>query len=203
MMNFNNKLNLLSNLLHITTTKTKVVIEDQFNNFSEIPYKWIEDIKHLEFNELLSSSLGPLAIYFGWRKKQKEQFAEIASGTFSTSIIHGDPITSLASISLLAYKFNKVKNKNSLRSLKWGVIKGGLSVGAFAATTKVMGFSVLSFLIGTCAFFAVKKTVSIFRLFEYMQFIKKLKFKFPKLKENISRREFLTFKIFTYNLNAS
>lgn len=202
-MNFNNKLNLLSNLLHITTTKTKVVIEDQFNNFSEIPYKWIEDIKHLEFNELLSSSLGPLAIYFGWRKKQKEQFAEIASGTFSTSIIHGDPITSLASISLLAYKFNKVKNKNSLRSLKWGVIKGGLSVGVFATTTKVMGFSVLSFLIGTCAFFAVKKTVSIFRLFEYMQFIKKLKFKFPKLKENISRREFLTFKIFTYNLNAS
>ena len=202
-MNFNNKLNLLSNLLHITTTKTKVVVEDQFNNFSEIPYKWIEDIKHLEFNELLSSSLGPLAIYFGWRKKQKEQFAEIASGTFSTSIIHGDPITSLASISLLAYKFNKVKNKNSLRSLKLGVIKGGLSVGVFATTTKVMGFSVLSFLIGTCAFFAVKKTVSIFRLFEYMQFIKKLKFKFPKLKENISRREFLTFKIFTYNLNAS
>ena len=202
-MNFNNKLNLLSNLLHITTTKTKVVIEDQFNNFSEIPYKWIQDIKHLEFNELLSSSLGPLAIYFGWRKKQKEQFAEIASGTFSTSITHGDPITSLASISVLAYKFNKVKNKNSLRSLKWGVIKGGLSVGAFAATTKVMGFSVLSFLIGTCAFFAVKKTVSIFRLFEYMQFIKKLKFKFPKLKEKISRREFLTLKLFTYNLNAS
>ena len=195
-MNFNNKLNLLSNLLHITTTKTKVVIEDQFNNFSEIPYKWIQDIKHLEFNELLSSSLGPLAIYFGWRKKQKEQFAEIASGTFSTSITHGDPITSLASISVLAYKFNKVKNKNSLRSLKWGVIKGGLSVGAFAATTKVMGFSVLSFLIGTCAFFAVKKTVSIFRLFEYMQFIKKLKFKFPKLKEKISRREFLTLKLF-------
>ena len=202
-MNFNNKLNLLSNLLHITTTKTKVVIEDQFNNFSEIPYKWIQDIKHLEFNELLSSSLGPLAIYFGWRKKQKEQFAEIASGTFSTSITHGDPITSLASISLLAYKFNKVKNKNNLRSLKWGVVKGGLSVGAFAATTKVMGFSVLSFLIGTCAFFAVKKTVSIFRLFEYMQFIKKLKFKFPKLKEKISRREFLTLKLFTYNLNAS
>ncbi len=201
-MNFNNKLNLLSNLLHITTTKTKVVIEDQFNNFSEIPYKWIQDIKHLEFNELLSSSLGPLAIYFGWRKKQKEQFAEIASGTLSTSIIHGDPITSLASISVLAYKFSKVKNKNSLRSLKWGVIKGGLSVGAFAATTKVMGFSVLSFLIGTCAFFAVKKTVSIFRLFEYIQFIKKLKFKFPKLKEKISRREFLTLKLFTYNLKV-
>ena len=135
-MNFNNKLNLLSNLLHITTTKTKVVIEDQFNNFSEIPYKWIQDIKHLEFNELLSSSLGPLAIYFGWRKKQKEQFAEIASGTFSTSITHGDPITSLASISLLAYKFNKVKNKNNLRSLKWGVVKGGLSVGALLPQQK-------------------------------------------------------------------
>ena len=60
--------NLISSFLHLTTTKSKVVIQDQLNNFVEIPYTWINDIKHLEFNELLSSSIGPLALYFGWGK---------------------------------------------------------------------------------------------------------------------------------------
>ncbi len=191
-------LNLISSFLHLTTTKTKVVIYDKFNNLVEIPYKWIDDIKGFEFNELLASSLGPLAIYFGWKKKQKEKFAEIASGSLSSSFIHGEPITTLASISVLAFKFSKVKNDDDLRKLKWGIIKGGASIGIFASTTKIMGVSIISFLIGTCAFFAVRKSISILRLFEYFKFLKKITIKFPKFKKELSRREFLTFKIFYY-----
>ena len=191
-------LNLISSFLHLTTTKTKVVINDKFNNLVEIPYKWIDDIKDFEFNELLASSLGPLAIYFGWKKKQKEKFAEIASGSLSSSFIHGEPITTLASISVLAFKFSKVKNDDDFRKLKWGIIKGGASIGIFASTTKIMGVSIISFLIGTCAFFAVRKSISILRLFEYFKFLKKITIKFPKFKKELSRREFLTFKIFSY-----
>ena len=191
-------LNLISSFLHLTTTKSKVVIYDKFNNLVEIPYKWIDDIKDFEFNELLASSLGPLAIYFGWKKKQKEKFAEIASGSLSSSFIHGEPITTLASISVLALKFSKVKNDDDFRKLKWGIIKGGASIGIFASTTKIMGVSIISFLIGTCAFFAVRKSISILRLFEYFKFLKKITIKFPKFKKELSRREFLTFKIFSY-----
>ena len=191
-------LNLISSFLHVTTTKTKVIINDKFSNLVEIPYKWIDDIKGFEFNELLASSLGPLAIYFGWKKKQKEKFAEIASGSLSSSFIHGEPITTLASISVLAFKFSKVKNDDDLRKLKWGIIKGGASIGIFASTTKIMGVSIISFLIGTCAFFAVRKSISILRLFEYFKFLKKITIKFPKFKKELSRREFLTFKIFSY-----
>ena len=191
-------LNLISSFLHLTTTKSKVVIYDKFNNLVEIPYKWIDDIKDFEFNELLASSLGPLAIYYGWKKKQKEKFAEIASGSLSSSFIHGEPITALASISVLAFKFSKVKNDDDFRKLKWGIIKGGASIGIFASTTKIMGVSIISFLIGTCAFFAVRKSISILRLFEYFKFLKKITIKFPKFKKELSRREFLTFKIFSY-----
>ena len=191
-------LNLISSFLHLTTTKTKVVINDKFNNLVEIPYKWIDDIKNFEFNELLASSLGPLTIYFGWKKKQKEKFAEIASGSLSSSFIHGEPITTLASISVLAFKFSKVKNDDDFRKLKWGIIKGGASIGIFASTTKIMGVSIISFLIGTCAFFAVRKSISLLRLFEYFKFLKKITIKFPKFKKELSRREFLTFKIFSY-----
>ena len=191
-------INLISSFLHLTTTKTKVIIHDKFNNLVEVPYKWVDDIKDLEFSELLASSLGPLAIYFGWKKKQKEKFAEIASGSLSSSFIHGEPITTLASISVLAFKFSKFKNDDDFRKLKWGIIKGGASIGIFASTTKIMGVSIISFLIGTCAFFAVRKSISILRLFEYFKFLKKITIKFPKFKKELSRREFLTFKIFSY-----
>ena len=43
----------------------------------QVPQKWIEDIKHVHFDELLASSLGPLALYFGWKKRHKEEFSEI------------------------------------------------------------------------------------------------------------------------------
>ena len=54
----------LSTFLHSTTT---------------IPQRWINDIKHVEFNELLASSAGALALIFRWKKADKSEFIEIAS----------------------------------------------------------------------------------------------------------------------------
>ena len=42
-----------------------------------IPQKWINDIKHVEFNELLASSAGALALIFRWKKAEKNEFGEI------------------------------------------------------------------------------------------------------------------------------
>ena len=200
-MKFNLNIPLASSILHSLTTKSTTVIRDQYSNLIEVPQKWTDDLKHLEFNELLSSSIGPLALYFGWNKKHKEEFSELASGTLATSFVHGEPITSITAISVLAYRYSKSKNNKELRNLKWGIVKGGISAGAFALTIKGMGVSVLSFLVGTCALFAIRKSVSILRLYEYMKFLKNLKLKFPKLKKELSRREFLTLKLFNYNFN--
>ena len=200
-MKFNLNIPLASSILHSLTTKSTTIIRDQYNNLIEVPQKWADDLKHLEFNELLSSSIGPLALYFGWNKKHKEEFSELASGTLATSFVHGEPITSITAITVLAYRYSKSKNKNELRNLKWGIVKGGISAGAFALTIKGMGVSVLSFLVGTCALFAIRKSISILRLNEYMKFLRNLKLKFPKLKKELSRREFLTLKLFNYNFN--
>jgi hypothetical protein len=165
----------------------------------KVPQKWIEDIKHVHFDELLTSSIGPLALYFGWKKRHKEEFAEIASGTLASSFIHGDPIGTVTSIVVLAYKYSKSSNKSELRNLKWGVIKGGLSVSAFALTVKAMGVSLISFLVGICIAAIVRKTVSSLRFFEYIHYLRSLKVRIPKIKKIISRREFLTFNLFEYN----
>ena len=189
----------ISSIIHSTYAKSYNVIQDQVYGIIKVPQKWLEDIKHVEFNELLASSIGPLALYFGWRRRHKEEFAEIASGALASSFVHGDPIGTVTSIVVLAYRYSKSTNKNELRNLKWGVIKGGLSVSAFALTIKAMGVSLISFLVGICIAVIVRKTVSSLRFFEYLQYLRSLKVKFPKLKKIISRRDFLTLNLFKYN----
>ena len=188
----------LSSLVQSTYSKSYTIVYNQFNHAIEVPQKWIEDIKHVEFNELLASSIGPLALYFGWKKRHKEEFSEIASGALASSFIHGDPIGTVTSIVLLAYRYTKSTNKNELRNLKWGIVKGGLSVSAFALTIKAMGVSLLSFLVGICIAAIVRKSVSSLRFFEYLKFIKSLKIKIPKLKKKISRRDFISLKLFDF-----
>ena len=184
----------LSSVLHQSYTKSYELVE----GLKTIPQKWIEDLKHVEYNELLSSSIGPLALFFGWKRKHKEEFAELASGVFSSSLVHGDPVGSVTAIVVLAYRYENVKNKKELRDLKWGLIKGGVSVGVFSITIKAMGASLISFLVGVCLAAAIRKIFGILRLYEYAKFLKNLRIKLPSLKKQISRREFLRLNIFTY-----
>ena len=189
----------ISSIIQSTYAKSYNIIEDQVYGIIKVPQKWLEDIKHVEFNELLASSIGPLALYFGWRKRHKEEFTEIASGALASSFIHGDPMGTVTSIVVLAYRYSKSTNKSELRNLKWGVIKGGLSVSAFALTVKAMGVSLISFLVGICIAAIVRKTVSSLRFFEYIKYLRSLKVRIPKIKKTISRREFLTFNLFEFN----
>lgn len=186
----------ISSIIQSTYAKSYNIIEDQVYGIIKVPQKWLEDIKHVEFSELLASSIGPLALYFGWRKRHKEEFAEIASGALASSFIHGDPIGTVTSIVVLAYRYSKSTNKSELRNLKWGLIKGGLSVSAFALTVKAMGVSLISFLVGICIAAILRKTVSSLRFFEYIKYLRSLKVRIPKIKKTISRREFLTLNLF-------
>ena len=189
---------IISSVLHATYSKSYNVIYDQVYGLIQVPQKWIEDIKHVHFDELLASSLGPLALYFGWKKRHKEEFSEIASGALASSFIHGDPIGTVTSIVVLAYKYTNSTNKTELRNLKWGVIKGGLSVSAFALTVKAMGVSLISFLVGICIAAIVRKTVLSLRFFEYIKYLRSLKIRIPSIKKAISRRDFLKLNIFEY-----
>ena len=186
----------ISSTIHSTYSKSYTIINNQFNEIIKVQQKWIDDIKHIEFNELLASSIGPWALYFGWKKRHKEEFSEIASGVLSSSFIHGDPIGTVTSIVILAYKYTNSTNKNELRNLKWGIIKGGLSVSAFALTIKAMGVSLISFLVGLCIAALVRKSVSSLRFFEYIKYLRSIKFQIPKFKNTMTRREFLTLNLF-------
>ena len=184
--------NYLSNLAHTTYSKSYDIIRNQYNETINVPQKWIDDIKSSDFNEILASSIGPLALYFGWKKRHKEEFAEIASGVLASSFIHGDPMGTVTAIVVLAYRYTKSTNKAELRNLKWGLVKGGVSISAFALTIKTMGISIVSFLVAICVAAIIRKSVSSLRFFEYINYLRSLNLKLPKIKKSISRRDFIT-----------
>ena len=184
--------NYLSNLAHTTYSKSYEIIRNQYNETINVPQKWIDDIKSSDFNEILASSIGPLALYFGWKKRHKEEFAEIASGVLASSFIHGDPMGTVTAIVVLAYRYTKSTNKAELRNLKWGLVKGGVSISAFALTIKTMGVSIVSFLVAICVAVIIRKSVSSLRFFEYINYLRSLNLKLPKIKKSISRRDFIT-----------
>ena len=170
---------LISSVLHSTYT---------------LPQKWINDIKHIEFNEILSSSIGPLALFFGWKKRHKEEFSEIASGVLASSFIHGDPIGSVSSIVILAHRYSKTKNKAEFNNLKWGFIKGTISVGAFALTTKFVSSSFFGFMVALCVAGIIRKSLGYLKMLQYIKYLKQFK---PKFKKYMTRREFLTLNLMT------
>ena len=77
-----------------------------------VPKQWINDIKLVEFEELLSSSVSALALVFRWNKVEKTEFTEIASGMLSSSFVYGDPIGTIGSIAALGYTYTKTKQRN-------------------------------------------------------------------------------------------
>ena len=163
-----------------------------------VPQKWINDIKHLEFNEILGSSVGVLAMVYSWNKSKKDEFIEIASGTLASSFVYGDPFTTIGSLAALVHGYDKTKNKNDLRKYKWSAIRGIAGVGAFALSTKLISIPLLNFLIGLIAATIVKKVVKNLRLFEYMRYLRNLRIYLPYIKSYISRRDFLKLDIFKY-----
>lgn len=178
--------------------KLSPYLTSYLHSVSNIPTKWANDIKHLEFAEILSSSISILAIIYNWKKKEKTEFVEIASGALSSSFVYGDPITSIASIAILANTYNKTKNKNILRKYKWASIRGLAGVGAFALSTKLISIPLLNILVGIIAAYTVKNVVKSLRLFEYLNYLRALKFYLPYIKKEISRRDFLKLDIFAF-----
>ena len=89
----------------------------------------------------------------------------------------------------------ELKNKAEFNNLKWGIIKGTASVGAFALTTKFISSSLFGFLVALCVAGIIRKTLGYIKMFEYLKYLKKFK---PKLKKYISRRDFITLNFMSF-----
>lgn len=186
-----NKKNLISLVPYLSSVSHSALDYSQ-KYLVEIPKNWIDDIRHVDFGELLASALGPLALFYNWSNAKKKEFTEIATGTLASGFVHGDPITTLGAIVSLAHGYDKSKN---LREFKWAAAKGLAGVGTFAITAKIISIPVFNFLVAICAAATVRKVIGYLRILEYVKLMKQFK---PVIKKVLSRRELLTLNLLKF-----
>jgi len=189
-MNFQKKI--VPTLTAYITSLSHSALDYSQKYLVDVPKTWVEDIRNVDFGELLASALGPLALFYNWSNAKKKEFTELATGTLASGFVHGDPITTLGAIVSLAHGFNKSLN---LREFKWAAAKGLAGVGAFAITTKVISIPVFNFLVAICAAATVRKVIGYLRVLEYVKLMKQFK---PVVKKALSRRELLTLNILKF-----
>ena len=82
---------------------------------------------------------------FGWKKHEKEEFANLASSLILAGAVGANPILLIVSIVSWAKSYTKDKNK---KAFKEGTIKGLLGMGSFIMTASLfasplLGLSIL------------------------------------------------------------
>ena len=189
--------NISNTLIPYITSLSHSALDYSQRYLVDVPKTWVEDIRHVDFGELLASALGPLALFYNWSNAKKKEFTEIATGTLASGFVHGDPIATLGAIVSLAHGYDKSKN---LREFKWAAAKGLAGVGIFALTTKVISIPVFNFLVAICAAACVRKVIGYMRLLEFLKLMKQFRsiLKKPVMKKEFDRRDLLTLNWFTF-----
>ena len=72
-----------------------MIFEHFFNHLLQFQNNGYTILNYLEFEEILSSSVGALALLFRWNKIEKSEFTEIASGMLYSSYVYGYPIATI------------------------------------------------------------------------------------------------------------
>ena len=145
-----------------------------------IKKSWLYDLQTVNLLEVFSSTLGVVALFFGWKKKDKEEFAELCASLGLAGAVGANPILLIISIVSLAKSYTQNKNKNKFKS---GTIKGFVGMGSFIMTASLISSPLIGIIVGLAVAVSVKKSLKKLDVSEIYNWFKE---NISKQAENIS-----------------
>lgn len=121
-----------------------------------IKKSWLYDLQTVNLLEVFSSTLGVVALFFGWKKKDKEEFAELCASLGLAGAVGANPILLIISIVSLAKSYTQNKNK---KKFKTGTIKGFVGMGSFIMTASLFSSPLIGIIVGLAVAVSVKKSL--------------------------------------------
>ena len=106
--------------------------------------------------EVFSSTLGVVALFFGWKKKDKQEFAELCASLGLAGAVGANPILLIISIVSLAKSYTQNKNKNKFKT---GTLKGFVGMGSFIMTASLFSSPLIGIIVGLAVAVSVKKSL--------------------------------------------
>lgn len=160
----------------VSYDKLASVISEKFF----IKKSWLYDLQTVNLLEVFSSTLGVVALFFGWKKKDKEEFAELCASLGLAGAVGANPILLIISIVSLAKSYTQNKNKNKFKS---GTIKGFVGMGSFIMTASLFSSPLIGIIVGLAVAVSVKKSLKKLDVSEIYNWFKE---NISKQAENIS-----------------
>ena len=160
----------------VSYDKLASVISEKFF----IKKSWLYDLQSVNLLEVFSSTLGVVALFFGWKKKDKEEFAELCASLGLAGAVGANPILLIISIVSLAKSYTQNKNKNKFKS---GTIKGFVGMGSFIMTASLFSSPLIGIIVGLAVAVSVKKSLKKLDVSEIYNWFKE---NISKQAENIS-----------------
>ena len=137
-----------------------------------IPKSWFYNLNTFGVAELLTSTIGTLAIALNWNSEDREAFSKIIGSTAIVSTLSANPILLIVTLAALAKSFSDARREGNYTEFVEGLAKGGVVTGAVIATSSVVAGPVfVGLLAGLCAGILANKAmdnVSIVQIRDYL-----------------------------------
>ncbi len=134
-----------------------------------IKKSWLYDLQTVNLLEVFSATLGVVALFFGWKNKDKEEFAELCASLGLAGAVGANPLLLIIALVSLAKSFTQNKNKNKF---KRGTLRGFVGMGSFIMTASLFSSPILGVIIGLAVAISIKKTLKKIELQEIYDWFK-------------------------------
>lgn len=147
------------------------------NKFA-IKSSWLLDMQSVNLSEIFGATIGVVALFFGWKKHEKEEFADLAASLILAGAVSANPF--LLVVSLVSWAKSYTKNKNQ-KKFKKGTIKGLLGMGSFIMTASLFSSPILGIIVGLVVLIVVKKSLKKIEISEIYDWFKDQIIKYGKI----------------------
>ena len=157
-----------------------------------IKTKWLYDFQSVDVLEVLSSTIGVVALFFGWKKKDKEEFAELCASLGLAGAVGANPFLLIIALIALAKSYTQNKNKNKF---KRGSLRGFVGMGSFIMTASLFSSPLLGIIIGLVVAIILKKKMKEMNFSEIYEWFKENIKKYAETISNATGIKYLYNKI--------
>jgi len=157
-----------------------------------IKKQWLYDFQSVDVLEVFSSTIGVVGLFFGWKKKDKEEFAELCASLGLAGAVGANPFLLIIALIALAKSYTQNKNKNKF---KRGSLRGFVGMGSFIMTASLFSSPLLGIIIGLVVAIILKKKMKEMNFSEIYEWFKENIKKYAETISNATGIKYLYNKI--------
>ena len=110
-------------------------LDDNFH----IPRNWFYDLNTYDAAELVSSSIGVVALALSWNRVDTETFARLVGSLGLSATLSANPLLMVVTVVALAKAFHNAHESGEYSEFVDGSLKGGIGTGATITAVSLIG----------------------------------------------------------------